>query len=403
MIILGKELKSCGHEVSIAAFQTFRQPIESVGLRYVQLPGDAKAYIGGIIKPGASSFSFLSRLMKVLHDTIIPLLDAIYQACGHVDAVISTFFGNIPEVIANHFQVPFTEVCFCPMYSTEDHCLPILGRMSLGKHANIATFRLAHRLIQGVEKKYTRTWLLQNGIDPFAYDAKSRLILFIYSHCLSPRPVTWSQNMMITGFLHEEEQPFSPSPELLSFLQAGPPPIYIGFGSMTSGDFQKVMPIVTSALQELHQRAILSSGWGNVVAVSQENIFPLKEYVPHGWLFKHVCAVVHHGGAGTTYAGLHEGKPTLVIPFGSDQFFWGMRVYQAGCGPKPLPYQKLTKKRLLQRLTALMQIEYQQNANLFKSELAKEDGNRTVVDILESYWLHYDSSKRSQTMIKASS
>ena len=385
MICLGKELAARGHSITIAAFSAFQPPIENAGLCFFPLPGDAKTYIGDIMRPGASPARYLSRLVNAFHHSLLPLLDAMHQACVFADAVISTFFGDIPQSIANHFGVPFAEFCFCPMYPTKDHCLPILNTPSLGKYLNLASYHAAYFLIRRIENKYARAWFDGKGMVLHAFREKGRPILNAYSSCLSPRPAEWPSNLRVTGFLREAGQPFTPSPELLSFLRAGPP-IYIGFGSMTAGDLQKVTPIVQSVLQKLNMRAVLSSGWSGLSDLNLKNIYLLKEYVPHEWLFQQVFAVAHHGGAGTTCAGLREGKPTLVIPFGGDQPFWGACVHRMGLGPKPLPFRKITEKRLMRRFAALQLPEYQKNAAEVSQSLKKENGTRAAADILEAHW-----------------
>ncbi len=133
-------------------------------------------------------------------------------------------------------------------------------------------------------------------------------------------------------------------------MQAGPPPIYIGFGSMSSRKPEETAQLILRALAQTGQRAVLLSGWNGLQAeVLPENVF-LVQSVPHDWLFARVNAVVHHGGAGTTAAGLRAGVPSIIIPFFADQPFWGERVAALGVGPKPIPRKKLTAEKLLRRL-----------------------------------------------------
>lgn len=106
--------------------------------------------------------------------------------------------------------------------------------------------------------------------------------------------------------------------------------------------------------------------------------------MPHDWLFNHVRAVVHHGGAGTTAAGILAGRPTLVIPFGGDQPFWGARVRALGLGPKPIPRDKLTVAKLSKALTQLTTIKsYRVAARELGERLRKEEGAVTAANIIE--------------------
>jgi UDP:flavonoid glycosyltransferase YjiC (YdhE family) len=104
------------------------------------------------------------------------------------------------------------------------------------------------------------------------------------------------------------------------------------------------------AIQKTGRRAVLLGGWAEAQALEgTDHIFTLTS-APHDWLFPRVSAVIHHGGAGTTAAGLRAGKPTLVVPFFADQPFWGRRVHELGVGPEPLSPKKLTADRLAQAI-----------------------------------------------------
>src|SRR5262249_46448284 len=140
------------------------------------------------------------------------------------------------------------------------------------------------------------------------------------------------------------------SPELVQFLKNGTPPVYVGFGSMGAKGAAKRAEIVLEALKKSGQRGLLARGWGGLKAEDlPSNVFMLEE-VPHDWLFPQVAAVIHHGGAGTTAAGLRAGKPSIICPFLGDQPFWGNLVYDAGVGPKPIPQRKLTAERLAEAI-----------------------------------------------------
>lgn len=134
----------------------------------------------------------------------------------------------------------------------------------------------------------------------------------------------------------------------MAFLEAGPPPIYIGFGSIVVDDPNAMTKLIFEAVKKSGQRALVSKGWGGFGADAlgiPEGVFMLGN-VPHDWLFKHVSCVVHHGGAGTTAAGIALSKPTVIVPFFGDQPFWGAMVAKAGAGPLPIPSKQLTADKL---------------------------------------------------------
>jgi len=157
---------------------------------------------------------------------------------------------------------------------------------------------------------------------------------------------------------------------------AGPPPIYIGFGSIVVDDPEAFTALIFDAIVETGVRALVSEGWGgfgkNRVLVPN-NVMMIGN-VPHDWLFKHVAAVIHHGGAGTTAAGIAAGKPTVIVPFFGDQPFWGAMVEKAGAGAAPIPFKQLTSHNLSTAMTLALQPDMVDNAKLLGGSMATETG-----------------------------
>lgn len=120
----------------------------------------------------------------------------------------------------------------------------------------------------------------------------------------------------VCGFFFREEPQYAPPPELEKFLDEGPPPIYVGFGSIVIDDPERLTEMILGAAEAIGARLIVSRGWSKLGASRDSNdrvIF--IDDCPHEWLFKHVAAVVHHGGAGTAACGLRFAKPTFIVPF----------------------------------------------------------------------------------------
>ena len=173
---------------------------------------------------------------------------------------------------------------------------------------------------------------------------------------------------------------YSPPISLQRFLEAGAPPLYIGFGSIVVDDAASLTDIVVETVRKLGKRAIISAGWSNLGHIAgssspvSSDIFILCENCPHDWLFPKLSCVVHHGGAGTTAAGLRAGRPTVIVPFFGDQFFWGDIIHRAGAGPCPIPYRSLNVEALAQAIQAAMNPEVLECASRLRESIAKEDG-----------------------------
>jgi sterol 3beta-glucosyltransferase len=161
--------------------------------------------------------------------------------------------------------------------------------------------------------------------------------------------------------------------------------VYVGFGSIAGSDPEEKARLVLAALEQSGQRGILASGWGGLRADTLPKNVQMIEQAPHDWLFPRVKAVVHHGGAGTTAAGLRAGKPTIICPFFGDQPFWGQRVYQLGAGPKPIPQKKLTVQGLASAIqVAVSSPDMQQRAAALGEKIRAEDGVARAVVTIEA-------------------
>jgi sterol 3beta-glucosyltransferase len=237
--------------------------------------------------------------------------------------------------------------------------------------------------------KLARQQVLGLPAAPFwgPYDAdcvRGMPVLYGYSPSVIPRPSDWDDDTHVTGYWFlDSEDKWNPPTALLDFLESGPAPVYIGFGSMSNRNPEETAGLVVNALKQIDQRAILLSGWSGLHKNDlPESIFMIDS-IPHSWLFPRVAAVVHHGGAGTTAAGLRAGVPSVVVPFFGDQPFWGARVAELGVGPKPAPRKSLTAERLAQAIqTAVTDVAIRENAANLGSKIQAEDGVARAVDII---------------------
>jgi len=164
---------------------------------------------------------------------------------------------------------------------------------------------------------------------------------------LGPAPVHTDLNVAQTGawFMRED----TPLPDaLVRFLDAGEPPIYFGFGSMRGAD-QTARTLVEAA-RTLGKRAVLLQGWSNLAPIDAGADCIGVGDIDHAALLPRVCAVVHHGGAGTTHAAARAGSPQVVVPHNYDQFYWGQRVAELGIGAVGPAREKLTVEALVETL-----------------------------------------------------
>jgi sterol 3beta-glucosyltransferase len=292
--------------------------------------------------------------------------------------------------------------CYTP---TQAFPHPFFATLRLGGRFN----RLSHQLVglssalfMGMTNRF-RTRML--GLPPqrrFANllvraDGSPIPTLYPYSPALLPVPADFPSHVHVTGtWFLERPAAWRPDVALERFLEAGPPPIYVGFGSMSGKQATGRARIVLEALDQAGQRGLLARGWGGLEATGLPDTVQLIDAAPHDWLFPQMAAVVHHGGAGTTAAGLQAGRPTVICPFLGDQPFWGTLVHARGVGPQPIPQRRLTVPRLAAAMSAAVNDpEMRQRAAALGARLQAEDGVANAVAIIERVVRQSESVPRS--------
>lgn len=216
-------------------------------------------------------------------------------------------------------------------------------------------------------------------------DGNAVEVLYPFSRHVVAVPTDYPPSAHVTGYWFGDAPPaWEPPRDLSEFLDGATPAVYLGFGSMGFGARAKDRGrMVEEALRDVGVRAVVSTGWGSLDIEPSEHIHPVDD-VPHDWLFSRVDAVIHHGGSGTTAAGLRAGKPTLVCPVLGDQPFWGGRVHALGVGPRPLPLRQATPHALSERIIDLISNPgYGAAAAELGARIRAEDGLGDATRVLE--------------------
>ena len=371
-VALAHRLKARGHEPRLIAPADFASSVEGRGIPFAGLSGDLQNDMRGASEatrrgPIASMRVVASELGTRLRTWTQETLDAADGAqilTGGVGGMV------VGLGVASKLGVPFIPAHLQPI-DAPTGAYP--GVLLPWMRPNV----LGHRLTS------LALWT------PFAKamaDAR-RVVLSLHArstaadgqpalYAISPSVLTvpGSRNHT-TGYWFADSDPlWRPPPALAEFLQRGPV-VSVGFGSMASKNPDVVTAVVLAAARSAGVRVVLLSGWGGLAGVVQRDDVFVQESVPHDWLFPQMSAVLHHGGAGTTAAGLRAGVPNIVVPFTVDQPFWGNRVAALGAGPHPIPIKKLTGTRLAAALSeAVESADLQRDAHRLGERIAAEDG-----------------------------
>jgi len=395
-IALGKALKARGHDVVLGAPENFQSWIEGHGLAYRSIGVDMQAFVQSLEARKVMAGNAVA-MARMWSQTIVPLtrssLDATWKTASDADVIVyhpktagAADVGEATGATVFH-AAPF------PIFPTKTFPLFVLPG-TYGPWLNRCSYKLlvfSRLILLPTVNRWRADVLGLDKVSPLApsFAAKDRkpVQLCAVSPAVVPGyPADDSENIHTTGYWFlDERQGWRPDPALAAFLEDGDRPVYIGFGSMTSGDPARLAQVIVEGVRRSGVRAILAAGWGAIGEVNVPGTIHVINSAPHHELFKHVSAVVHHGGAGTTAAGLRAGLPTLICPLTVDQPFWGRRVFSLGCGPKPQPLKRLTAGQLAEGLFKLTRNEsYRVRAQEVASAIAKEDGVARAVEIIET-------------------
>ncbi len=405
---LGQGLHEAGHEVRFLASADFRDLIEDHGLEFVDIGGSMEAVAAEMndLLEGGNFLKILSKMGDAAKTMSLAAAENGLVACEGSDVIISGIGGLfVADAIAEKLGIPFVPAFLYPFAPTRQFggvLIPV-PRSPLTSWANPFSHRLTQQMIWQTTRsadKAARERVLGMRPAPFFgpyRGLRKSLTLYGYSPSVIPRPVDWDTSQHVTGYWPlDPHAEWTPPEELARFLESGPAPVYVGFGSMGSKDPGASARLVLEALKRSGQRGLLYSGWGGLSHDDLPESVLMVGSTPHSWLFPRMAAVVHHGGAGTTGAGLAAGVPSIITPVMGDQPWWGRRVHELGVGPKPVMRRQLTVEHLADAIKqAVTDEEMRDRAATLGERIRAEDGVGNAVRIVEEQFRTISASHGS--------
>jgi sterol 3beta-glucosyltransferase len=397
-IALGRGLRAAGHQITLATHAAWEQHTRTAGLGWARLEGGFHRFqeteVGQAwMAAGARPIPFLRTVypqtVRLLREQ---LADAV-AACAGAEALVFTHLAIAGWHLAERLGLPCCGASLQPVTPTRCFPTPLLRPVFSSGLAN----RLSHVLVDagyaGAWRGEVNRWRRHSlGLPPvqlgFRYSrfrGEELPLLCGFSEAVVPRPPDWSDRVYVTGYWFlDEAAEFHPPDALAEFLAEGPKPVYVGFGSMILRDPEATTALAADALERAGQRGIVAIGRCEAGAVRRSRTVLALEGVPHDWLFPRMAAVVHHGGAGTTAAGLRAGVPTIVTPFVADQYFWGERVRALGVGPAPLAFTRLDADGLAAAIRHAVEDEaMRERAAQLGRRIRGENGVARAVEVIE--------------------
>ncbi len=402
-VALAVRLKQRGHNVRLMARPDFAPLAASYDIEFAPLGNPYKSLLQNEqVATAIGSGNMLRMLIRQASDSkqrkaFFDRLDTdTLRAVEGAEAVIYKSSWIPFFSVAEKLGVPSAAAMFMPLTKTSYFPSFLMGGgKDRGSTINTFIWQMTEQFIWQVSRKFDnkmRDELLDLPRLPFWGPSARQLertpLLYAYSPAVLPRPADWPDRIHVTGFWFSDPPPgWIPPADLVCFLENGPPPVYVGFGSMPSGSAEDTLKLILKALELSHQRGILMSGWAGI---GEEHELPEYAFgiqsVPHSWLFPRMTAVVHHGGAGTTGAGLRAGVPSIVTPFVADQPSWARRIEALGVGPRAIPFRELTAELLADAIRqATSDTAMRQRASGIGKKIRSEDGIATAIELFESF------------------
>jgi len=381
MLALSLALKQKGHDVLLAGPPEKALWAKQLGCPYHPLGSNVTAFIDGMAN--AHSIPSAIRFLIFLRNEVSSQFDLLPKIIAGADLVIGSSLVFALSSVAQAMGIAYRYIAFTPqLLPSATHPAPIFKHQGWPRWYNRMSWRVG-RLLDG----FNLTLLINNkrkqlGIRP---------VRDIFKHVIGGRVIVASDRAISevppdvevpafsqTGYMHLT-QPVEYSHKLNVFLDAGPPPVYAGFGSMPKPDQIDNVSRIVKASRLSGRRVVIAKFWdGPSEYAADEDVFFIQKY-PHLGLFPHMAAVIHHGGAGTTASSAFSGVPQIIVPHILDQYYWGHQVHRSNLGPKPIWRSNLTSRKLAEAIQeCLSNKPIQQTAKEVGEAIKQQDSVETA-------------------------
>jgi UDP:flavonoid glycosyltransferase YjiC (YdhE family) len=386
MLTLALEMRRRGHEVLVHAPSDFEAwagelglPFHSAGVNTQEILNEHSEAIGG------NPVQVIRALRDILFSEMPRAFDQTLKAAKGADVIV-TAAQFAAHSVGEALRIPSINVMYVPTMLRSAHHPPLMGKLQGSpRWVNRLRWKLADAGINAVLRGALNKERARLGLPPIANASRhlfeERPAILACDCVVGPAPPDWNgYDVTVTGPLYYDD-PAALDARVEAFLDAGPPPVYVGFGSMTSPDASRL----TNAILEggRGRRLLLAKGWAGIGGANlPESVMVVDGPMPHAKLFPRVAAVVHHGGSGTTAAALRAGAPQVVVPHVVDQYYFAHRLRSLGIAPAGIPIRKLTPERLARAMDAAIALPAAPRMEA-AARLKQADGVRLAAQAIE--------------------
>ncbi|MBG0873853.1 glycosyltransferase family 1 protein [Burkholderia sp. 9777_1386] len=388
---LGRALLDAGHDVRLLADAATLGSAAALGVPSAPLSGDIRRAIapeGALADAvrGRGGFNDTSKaLAAIANANTAAWMQEVADASAGCDALLVSGLASFVGLsVAEYRRIPAIGTGMIPITPTAEFASPFLPPGKLPRWLNRTSHRLVNALLWHAFRKSTNAARASVcGLPPRKHVWTDHPMLYGVSPALLSSPADWPANVHACGQWRVDARAWTPPPELSAFLDAGEPPVYIGFGSMAGFDRAALAAALTQALAG--RRALFYPGWSGIDA----SLLPAHVRVigdtPHDWLFPRVAMAMHHGGSGTTHSAARAGIPSVVVPFAGDQFFWANRLQRLGVADAPVAGRRVEAAALARAIAFAERGETKARAAALGTRIAQEEGLQRAVSAIERW------------------
>ena len=338
LLALGDVLRTRGHSCVLAAPRNFAATAEREGLAFESLgPGfDESAH--GV----HNEFVVLRRFLRGLHEQYVGLL----RASEGANAIVGAMLMLAGPSVARLRGIPWIYAGFSPRYLRSRLMVPggipvrTLPPWVLGAFNRMQDLVLPAAMRAWVVEERKLGFPTPSGV--YAHLALQGELLLGWDEELLPTPTDATGRLNRVGVMRRGGTTEPLSAELAAFLDAGPAPLYLGFGSMSHRDPDALMRLLLGSVARTGVRAVINAGWSGLASATLPAGVIRVPHAPHDALLPRCAGVVHHGGAGTLHAAALAGVPQAVVHHWADQIHHGWTVEDLGVGPPPTTIRRLS-------------------------------------------------------------
>ncbi len=398
---VGRELRHRGHEVQMAVPPNLVGFVESVGLHAISYGPDSQQQLQGDVfeRPDAltaatpSDWARLGNPLNALRKARAAatrdwdeMNQTLLSMTEGADVIVTgTAYQEIAGNVAEFRRLPLAEVHYFPVRAN-NRVLPVRVPQAIARGGYAMGEWMFWQLLKPAEARQRRTL----GLPPATTRPVARIVAGGALEIQAYDPVffpglaqDWGDRRPLIGSM-TLQKPTETDDDVTSWIAAGTPPIYFGFGSMPLDSPAEAVRLIRDVCGRLGERALICAGFSAFEERAGSDDIKIVPSVNHAAVFPTCRAVVHHGGAGTTAAGMRAGVPTLVLWVAAEQPLWGKQVKRLGVGTYRR-FTATTRDSLLDDLRAVLTPEAAERARLLASRMKPPaDSVTTAANLLEA-------------------